>query len=185
MTDLKIWINNQLADIGNQEDFNLLIKRQVMDFSNPTGQGGDHTYDVTFPPTKRNELIFGPNLAEVGAVKKFRSVAPVTVEIFADGLRIFRGIVVVKRASRQDGFTVVMYSDDIDWASVIQNKSLRDLQTLADIPFTGSRIYGIPIEPPSPLRQQDIWPLTADDISVCFPLIAYGNYPSLSGLATG
>jgi len=185
MTDLKIWINNQLADIGNQEDFNLLIKRQVMDFSNPTGQGGDHTYDVTFPPTKRNELIFGPNLAEVGAVKKFRSIAPVTVEIFADGLRIFRGIVVVKRASRQDGFTVVMYSDDIDWASVIQNKSLRDLQTLADIPFTGSRIYGIPIEPPSPLRQQDIWPLTADDISVCFPLIAYGNYPSLSGLATG
>lgn len=174
-----------MADIGNAADFPFAISRQVMDFANATSQGGDHTYTIVFPPTKTNDNIFGPQLAEVGAAKKFRSVEQMHVEVFADGLRIFQGVPIVKSAGRDQGYAVTLISDNIDWAATLQNKSLRDLKTIPDVPFTGSRVYGVPIEPANPVTQQDISALGALDTVVQFPLIAYGNYPSLAGLATG
>src|SRR5690349_21788250 len=184
MADLKIFINGEMADIANQDNFPIMIQRQVMDFAKNT-QGGDRTYDILFPPTKTNDNIFGPHFADVGASKKFNSVKPLSVEVFSNGTRIFKGVPLLLSASKGEGYPCRLFSDNIDWVSRLQSKSLRDLATLPDVAFVGSRFYGAPHEPVSPLRQEDIWPMNATQCPVAFPLVAYGNYGSAVSASKG
>ena len=139
--DFKVLINDEPADIGNPADFNIVIHRELLDFANPTSQGGDHTYDVLFPPTKRNASIFGPATADYRTSQKFRSVQSLKIAIYSNGQRIFDGVPVVKSASTDNGYRVTMFGNDIDWVSLLDSRSLRALDLPAS-PFTGSRIYG-------------------------------------------
>lgn len=187
MALLEVRINGEAADIGNPQDFRIIISRSLFNFEKPTSQEGDYTYDMVFPATKTNARIFGPHLVDVGAVRKFVSVQSMEAEIYADGRRIFIGtpIVDIVGAGSKGGYRVVMYSRNIDWVAQLQSKSLRDIQSLDDVPFTGSRFYGAPHEPVSPLRQEDIWLLGQLDTVVQFPPVAYGNYFQSGSTLTG
>ena len=184
MRDFKVLVNDKPADIGNPDDFNIVIHRELLDFSRPNSQGGDHTYDVVFPPTKVNAEIFGPAMADYRTSKKFRSVQSLKIAIYSNGQRIFDGVPIIKEASPNVGYTVTMFGNDIDWASLLESRSMRDL-VLPDSPFTGTRIYGAPIEPTGPLTARDITQLDDSETIVQFPLVAYGNYFVAGGLGLG
>ena len=185
MALLEVRANGQRLDIQEQKDLNVAIERQIFDFQDPTSQGGDRTFSVTFPATKNNRRILGANLTDVDATRKFVSVQPIEIEIFADGQRVFVGTPEFERVGAT-GYEVTIYGRNIDWAQVLQQRSLRDLTTLPDVPFIGSVSFGAPIEPTGAMVQSDFWPLlTANDTVVQFPPVCYGNFYAPLGLATG
>lgn len=185
MVDLQVFVNGERAEIGSVSDFKLILTKVFQSASAPTVQEADHSYEITFPYTKKNALIFGSNLADVGTTRKFNGIAPFECYVIADGVRIFNGILTLNKAGMNIGFAVTLFGDNIQWVQLFSDKSLRDIQSLPDCPFTGDRIYGEPHEPVGALKQRDIWPLTADETIVWFPLVAYGNYPSSTGTGTG
>lgn len=183
MADIKILANGVALDIGDK--VSPVIQRYIFDFQNPASQGGDHTYTISLPATRTNmEAFGGAFMVDVGTTRKFTSVQQIRMEIIVDGLKVMTGTPVIERAGPQ-GYDITIYSTNIDWVQRISDKSIRDLTTLGESPFTGYKTYSAPIEPPSPLRMQDYGALDRADTHLRFPLVAYGNYPRLGGLAKG
>jgi len=184
MADIKIFANGALLDID--QEVNVSIQRYVFDFQNPASQGGDHTYSINLPATRTNmEALGGAMVVDPGTTRKFTSQQDIQMEIHVDGLRVFAGTPEIERAGLEDGYDITIYSTNIDWVARISDKSIRDLTTLGTTPFTGYKTYGAPIEPVGAMRMQDYWGLTNTQTHLVFPLVAYGNYPRLGGLASG
>lgn len=172
MVNLEILVDGKPFDYQDRNDFGLLFRKSIGTSLNTRSDVVSFT--TNFPATQNNLDILGLN-TYMDNYQKFNKDAPFRIEILVNSVSLVRGILVVQLYSNNI-IQGLIIGDGISQASLIQNKSIQDLN-MPSIPFLG----GIDI-----LQRQDDFKVMQDangnsfehsQVSpICFPLISYGTY---------
>lgn len=88
MASIELYINKQLCDIDNPNNFSVYLKRQLINPAELSTKDAQRSYDITLPATPTNNSIFGhTNTEEVKA--KFLEIYD--AQLYVDGEKIFDG----------------------------------------------------------------------------------------------
>ena len=90
MKQLKITIDNKEIDIYNQESMRLALTYCVADISNITSHNASFSKTVTFPGTKKNDLIFGHG-ADINSMTALSQNLKPSFKIELEGTLIMEG----------------------------------------------------------------------------------------------
>lgn len=88
MASLELYINKQLCEIENPENFSIYLKRQLLNPAELSTKDAQRSYDISLPATATNNAIFGyTNTEEVKG--KFSQLYD--AQLLANGTKIFDG----------------------------------------------------------------------------------------------
>ena len=88
MASIELYINQQLCEIENPENFSVYLKRQLLNPAELSIKDAQRSYDITLPATGINNAIFGYlNTEEVKG--KFSELYD--AQLLVNGIRIFDG----------------------------------------------------------------------------------------------
>ena len=162
----ELYINGELVDLPGENALPVRLKTIVTDSNNPDARGGTFTYTIRIPLTSRNAQVF-EHIDDLQVIDTFNRGYHYVVDYFVDSFLELSGRLVV-RGVAPDGYVEgEIYSDDIAWATQIDDKSLRDIKSLGSIPFTG--VLGT-------YTFNHYLGLDIDATPLQFPMVSYGNY---------
>lgn len=159
MTQIELYIDGKLADIGNPRDFGVYLKRLMLSPKELNTEDRQKSYQITIPATDRNNSILKHiNIEEVQG--KF--VEMLDAELIVGGVRIFKGQYYPVEINPRSyvGNLVVRYKRTISdiFGDMMMNKAGK-----WEIPFSGI---------------DDITTYNVMDNAPCiFPLVLYGLLP--------
>jgi len=172
MRDIKIYINDQLIDIGSQKDLSLKLNRSFLDLQNVDSRSGDFSYSVKLVKSKTNNSIFS-NINTMQSIDKFVRTDEYKAKIYVDGIQILQGY--FKLNTIDDKFYNGNFiSNTISWSKQLASKNLNEIKN-ADgsdwkIPFFGclssNTAYTLSWYVDNPDYNRD----------VAFPFVSYGNF---------
>lgn len=88
MASIELYINKQLCDIENPNNFSVYLKRQLINPSELSTKDAQRSYDITLPASPTNNSIFGhTNTEEVKG--KFAQLYDAM--LYVDSIKIFEG----------------------------------------------------------------------------------------------
>ncbi|SBW06063.1 hypothetical protein [uncultured Dysgonomonas sp.] len=88
MASLELYINNQLCEIEDPENFSVYLKRQLLNPAELSTKDAQRSYDISLPATATNNAIFGyTNTEEVKG--KFSQLY--NAQLLVNGIKIFDG----------------------------------------------------------------------------------------------
>lgn len=88
MASLELYINNQLCEIEDPENFSVYLKRQLLNPAELSTKDAQRSYDISLPATATNNAIFGyTNTEEVKG--KFSQLYD--AQLLVNGIKIFDG----------------------------------------------------------------------------------------------
>lgn len=88
MASIELYINRQLCDIENPDNFSVYLKRQLINPAELSTKDAQRSYDVTLPATATNNVIFGHiNTEEVKG--KFSQLYD--AQLLVNGIKVFDG----------------------------------------------------------------------------------------------
>lgn len=190
MRNIKFRINNQLADYYNQSDLAPRIYKRVFDVEQIDFKGGDYTLNLKLPKTKNNNKIFN-FLGEIQNGLTFNTLRRFNAEIELDGDIIISGSLSVDRIFK-DYYQCTIIGENISFAEILDQLSLRDIKTFNKILFSGARSTAYsPFnnQYPNSIGVRDIQmdafgnSYDEDEFEFCLPLINYGNFPAPASYA--
>jgi len=173
MKVVEILINNQVIDLSSDTDFPLILANNVYYDNEVSSRGGEYSYTVQFPFTINNSNIFKLNNIYEQPNKFYRDNLYDSI-IYVNSIKVFQGVFSINSFNR-DFIEGKFKSNNIAWASLIGNKSLRDIESFDDYPFNGTlTVYDNMIDQfiesdPSVYNHNR-------NYDVCFPLVARGQY---------
>lgn len=175
MVNLEILVDGKAFDYQDREDFGLLFRKTVN--SSLTSRSDTVSFTTNFPATQNNLSILGLNF-NLDNYQKFYKDAPFRVEILVNSVSLVTGILIVQKYSKEV-IQGLIIGDGISQASLIQNKSIQDLN-LETMPFLG----GIDI-----LESQNEQTTNPDthrlNNNFVQPLLSYGTYFVPNRMAKG
>lgn len=175
MVNLEILVDGKAFDYQDREDFGLLFRKTVN--SSLTSRSDTVSFTTNFPATQNNLSILGLNL-NLDNYQKFYKDAPFRVEILVNSVSLVTGILIVQKYSKEV-IQGLIIGDGISQASLIQNKSIQDLN-LETMPFLG----GIDIL--NSWNEQTTSPDTHSlNNNFVQPLLSYGTYFVPNRMARG
>ncbi len=127
MTDIKFYVNNELIDYFFREDFSIKINKKIIDNEEPTSRTGAHTLTIKIPLTANNKVIF-KHIDEQASIDKFNTTLKYNAIIYAGDIIIIKGILYIRDINIEENvMSCYIISEDIGWAKLIENKSLKDI----------------------------------------------------------
>lgn len=88
MASIELYIDNQLCETENPENFSIYLKRQFLNPAELSTKDAQKSYDITLPATATNNIIFGyTNVEEV----KGKFARLYDAQLLVNGIRIFDG----------------------------------------------------------------------------------------------
>ncbi len=172
MNDLTILINGQRADYKDDKNFPIKFFRSVADYRDPASRKGERTYNFKLPLTENNRRIFG-NLQLLELQGKYQTLREREVVVYSGDQQIVRGKFVIDSVTETEisGYILAQVGSV---ANILKGKSLRDIQSLPDVPFDGIPTV---ISTTQQLKNGYAPFLPLDyPYSICFPIICYGKF---------
>ena len=172
MNDLTILINGQRADYKDDKNFPIKFFRSVVDYRDPASRKGERTYNFKLPLTENNRRIFG-NLQLLELQGKYQTLREREVVVYSGDQQIVRGKFVIDSITETEisGYILAQVGSV---ANILSGKSLRDIQSLPDVPYDG-----IPTVLTTTEQLKNGYtpflPL-AYDLPICFPIVCYGKF---------
>lgn len=158
----RLYIESELCDTAR---VTVRLNKVVRDPQNINRRSGSFSYTIRLPQSPTNKRIFG-QAQELPVASKFTIRETYRAELLGpNGEVLLFGT--FKLTDITNTFNGVLYSNEIFWAQLIQDKSLRDIQSFDIAPFD-------PFADPYGFE----WYLDRDHntVDINFPLIAYGNF---------
>lgn len=164
---LEIYINGELIDYSDDNDFPLRLYRKAIDFKDPASRKGENTYTIKLPNTLNNQRIFG-SLQQLDEIFKFRRGQVWNCVVNNGSQTVINGIFYLTKVNEIEieGY-ITAHNGEI--GGLLDGKSLRDLTGL-EYEFTCWESMRENI-------QNQILNLDTHYSSlVCYPLVSYGKY---------
>jgi hypothetical protein len=164
---LEIYINGELIDYSDSNDFPLRLYRKAIDFKDPASRKGETTYTIKLPNTLNNQRIFG-SLQQLDEIFKFRRGQVWNCIVNNGSQTVIRGIFYMTGVNETEleGY-ITAHNGEI--GGLLDGKSLRDLTGL-EYEFTCWES----------MRENIANQITNLDTHfrslVCYPLVSYGKY---------
>ena len=124
-----------VLDITSSEDFPLSLTFQNFDVRNFSQRSGSFSKTFDVPATNNNNRVFN-NLWKTGYIISSKKVAGnIPAVIYADNIPIVSGkfrITSITKDKNVKSYSCSFVGDNMDWASSIKNKELKDLRFSKD-----------------------------------------------------
>lgn len=172
MNKVTIVINGQEADYTNDKNFPIRLYRSLADFKEPANRKGERTYTIKLPLTERNRQILG-NLQLLEKRGKYSTLQPRQVVVYSDSITVIEGRLFISKVTNESvECYIVAQAGTI--STILQGKSLRDIQSLPDVPYDGvptiistTDEIRLGLSPLAPLQY---------DKPIFFPIVCYGKF---------
>lgn len=172
MNKVTIVINGQEADYSNDKNFPVRLYRSLADFKDPATRKGERTYTIKLPLTENNRRILG-NLQLLEKRGKYSTLQPREVVVYSDSITIIEGRLFISKVTNESVECYIVAQTGTV-STILQGKSLRDIQSLPDVPFDGiPTIISTTEEMNNGLSP--LVPLIYDK-PIFFPVICYGKF---------
>lgn len=137
---LQFYINNQLADTGDDNNLDIKFNREFVDQTQIDARAGDYSYTIKLPKNNVNNTIFQhANILNV--LDKFVKTEELQGKVIVDGMSSINGFVKLSKIT-EDGYEMALISNNVAWAKLIQGKNLDELTnedgSTWEFIFTGS-----------------------------------------------
>lgn len=188
MRNIKFIINGIEADFYKQSDLAPRFTYRSFNIEDLGAAAGNYALNVNLPKTKNNNKnIFNfINVIENDNTLYYQKKYNAYLEI--DGDIIFNGTLTVNKITKED-YQCTFIGDNIDFADIMSNKSLRDIESFDRPLWSGVRssLYNpFPEQWPNSVGYRDYWLDNTglisldekDGLEFCLPLISYGNFNS-------
>lgn len=197
MRTVVISINNEVIDLFPEEGFDIapLVFKRLFNAQNLEQVSGNFTLNFKLPLTEKNRQTF-EFIDQNDNVKSFGDLQILKCSIVADSDLIIKGTLTIK-AITDKSYEVTLIGDNIDWASIFKQRSLKDIQSFRKPIWSGARsplfnpwINQFPNSVGYPDMYQNTLALPigqmedqGGDYDFAMPLISYGNfkYPRIQG----
>ena len=124
-----------VLDITSSEDFPLSLTFQNFDIRQFGSRGGSFSKTFDIPATNNNNKVFN-NLWKAGYIISSKNVlGNIPAVIYADNIPIVSGklrITTITKGNNVKSYSCSFVGDNMDWASSIKNKELKDLRFSKD-----------------------------------------------------
>lgn len=159
MASIELYINKQLCDIENPNNFSVYLKRQLINPSELSTKDAQRSYDITLPASPTNNSIFGhTNTEEVKG--KFAQLYDAM--LYVDSIKIFEG------KFRMSEITKTYYKGNL---GIPAAKTVKDIFGEKKMNEAGN--WHIPFK-----GQTSMTEYNREDTPPCFfPLTLYGLLP--------
>jgi hypothetical protein len=155
---MELEINDLLADLPANQRGLIRLNKSLAAIADIETRRGEYSWPLTLPATRNNARIFGLKLH------------PQTLDKFSGEYRFrlrsggqqWQGIFKLT-ALTPNGYTGVLITDTLGWATGLGDKPLTALETLRAIPYDGSQL-------------EAVLGRNCDETDLQFPLVAYGNF---------
>lgn len=128
-------INGQQATYRIATDFPISINRNAESTEDITERGGDSTWSFKLPIDANNLRIFG-NFADPQTIDKFYTSQEFRADLITDGITVINNGRLRVMEVGDDFIKVFIVGSNIDFASVLKERTLRDLSDTALPPIT-------------------------------------------------
>jgi len=193
MRTVVVSVNNKVIDFFPESGFDIapLVFKRLFNAQNLDQVSGNFTLNFKLPLTEKNRETFS-FIDQNDEVLSFGDLQILKCSIVADSDLIIKGTLTIK-AITDKAYEVTLIGDNIDWANVFKQRSLRDIQSFRKPVWSGARSW---LYNPWPLNfinsvgYGDMYENTlampigqmedqGGDYDFAMPLISYGNFPYL------
>jgi len=193
MRTVVVSVNNKVIDFFPESGFDIapLVFKRLFNAQNLDQVSGNFTLNFKLPLTEKNRETFS-FIDQNDEVLSFGDLQILKCSIVADSDLIIKGTLTIK-AITDKAYEVTLIGDNIDWANVFKQRSLRDIQSFRKPVWSGARSwlynpwllnfinsvgYGDMYENTlaMPIGQMED---QGGDYDFAMPLISYGNFPYL------
>lgn len=197
MRTVVITVNNNVVDFFPEAGFDIapLVFKRLFNAQTLDQVSGNFTLNFKLPLTEKNRQVF-EFIDQNDNVKSFGDLLKLKCSITADSDLIIKGTLTIN-AITDTAYEVTLIGDNIDWAGIFKQRSLRDITSFRKPIWSGARSIGYnqwPNQYPNsvgyPNMYDDTFALpigqTEDEgaeYDFAMPLISYGNfkYPRIQG----
>tara|TARA_R110002167_G_scaffold307833_2_gene512417 strand:- start:6763 stop:9810 length:3048 start_codon:yes stop_codon:yes gene_type:complete len=127
-------------DVGDSEDFPLALTFGVSDIRDIQARSGAYSKTFEIPATKNNNKIFKAVYYEESFIPNNFISNKKPCRILVDDNYSITGqlqLVAIGKSTSPSYYSCVFYGDNIDWASSLDNKLLKDLSTIGGVNGSG------------------------------------------------
>jgi hypothetical protein len=198
MRTVVISVNNKVVDFFPEAGFDIapLVFKRLFNAQTLDQVSGNFTLNFKLPLTEKNRQVF-EFIDQNDNVKSFGDLQILKCSITADSDLIIKGTLTIN-AITDKAYEVTLIGDNIDWAGIFKQRSLRDITSFRKPIWSGARSslfnpWG-PNQYPNSVGYGDLYDDTlalpigqmedqGGDYDFAMPLISYGNfkYPSIKG----
>lgn len=137
---LKLYINNQLADLGEDKDVDIKFNREFVDLNQIDSRKGDYSYSIKIPKNDVNNRIF-QSANVINTIDKFVRNEEYEGMVVKEGDSTITGFIKLLKIS-DTFYELALISNNVAWAKLIQGKNLNELTngdgTPWELPFVGN-----------------------------------------------
>lgn len=167
MANIELYIDRQLCDIENPNNFSVYLKRQLINPAELSTKDAQRSYDITLPASPTNNGIFGhTNTEEV----KGKFARLYDAMLYVDGIKIFEG------KFRMSEITKTYYKGNL---GIPAQKTVKDI--FGNLMMNQAGSWMIPFEGIEDMTKYNTGRHDKEmfgDIAPCiFPLVLYGLLP--------
>jgi hypothetical protein len=193
MRTVVVSVNNKVIDFFPESGFDIapLVFKRLFNAANLDMVSGNFTLNFKLPLTEKNRETFS-FIDQNDEVLSFGDLQKLKCSIVADSDLIIKGTLTIK-AITDKYYEVTLIGDNIDWANVFKQRSLRDITSFRKPVWSGARSWLFnpwPLNFINSVGYGDLYndtlalPIgqTEDegaDYDFAMPLISYGNFPYL------
>jgi len=197
MRTVVISVNNKVVDFFPEAGFDIapLVFKRLFNAQTLDQVSGNFTLSFKLPLTEKNRQVF-EFIDQNDSIKSFGNLLKLKCSITADSDLIIKGTLNIN-AITNTAYEVTLIGDNIDWANIFKQRSLRDITSFRKPIWSGARSIGYnqwPNQYPNSVGYGNLYdnnlalPVgqTEDegaDYDFAMPLISYGNfkYPRIKG----
>lgn len=171
---ISIFINEQEIDLA--VDTKVVLSKKFEDLQNPDKRTAAHSYTITAPRSKTNELIFG-SISSIYVEDKFKNNS-FDAYILGDNITVLSGTAKITKLTR-DSYSLLIYDGAVNFFDSIKDKNLQDLEfgNIAifsnQYEYSGQMLYN---RPNVYIRIHNNADLNSDATPYQFPFIYYNNF---------
>lgn len=161
MEEVKLYINNQQADLPPDAARQIRVKRGAADVAEPGSRTSDLSYSMALPLTRTNERLFA-NRSRQHRIDKFRSISAYSAVLVVSGRPLLKGY--FQLTSIKGAYVGRIVSEEVDVFTLLADKSLRDITSFQPFRFEGQHGF------------EERLAQGPEETDAQFPLVAYGNF---------
>lgn len=193
MRTVVVSVNNKVVDFFPEAGFDIapLVFKRLFNAANLDMVSGNFTLNFKLPLTEKNRQVF-EFIDQNDNVKSFGDLQILKCSIVADSDLIIKGTLTIK-AITDKSYEVTLIGDNIDWANIFKQRSLRDITSFRKPIWSGARSVAYdpwPGQFPNSVGYPNLYDDTlalpigqtedeGADYDFAMPLISYGNFPFL------
>lgn len=170
----------QEIDFFQSSDLSPRIFKQFFNISNFENTKGDYTLNLKLPKTIRNLKAFN-FIGDHQSADNFFNFRKYKARIEVNNSNVLTGTLTIDEIT-PDHLEATIIGDNISWANLLGDRTLRDLTNLPHIKYSGlqgTSFNAWPENASNTITLRDVWNTYEDDsYKVQFPLVSYGNFSS-------